>query len=93
MIPVIGALIGIGILVSGILYARTAMQQSAAPVASVTPTAMPTPVPPQTVSRIATTSAFAAFHDEVASLSAIIKEFTLQDASLVPPVFDVELGL
>lgn len=53
-------------------------------------TTYPTPTTVQRLSQIATDSAFLQFREEVASFSAIVTTFTLQDGSLVPPILDTE---
>lgn len=56
----------------------------------------PPPVPtqpPRPQSAVASTSAFADFSEAVASLSAEINGFVLNDAELTPPILDTGLGL
>lgn len=89
----IGTLLCLAILIAGVLYARSSVPvKEEAPVA-VTPTALPTPTPPPNLSRMATTSAFAAYSQEIASFSATLDSFTLQDSTLAPPILDLELNL
>lgn len=90
--PVIIALIiGISIIVATILFIRSNRGTVSPQQVMITPTIAVSPTPPQNVSRISTTSAFAAFSEEVASFSAIINSFPLQDGTLTPPVLDTEL--
>ena len=56
------------------------------------PTLLPTATPVQQVSAIATSSAFMTFTESVASLSATVNAFSLQDGSLAPPTLDLEIG-
>lgn len=90
---VIGAVLCTAILVFGFLYARSTAPATEAPPAAVRPTEVPTPTPPPNVSRIATTSAFMVFKEEIASFSATLNAFTLQDSTLAPPILDLELNL
>lgn len=90
---VIGAVLCVAILVFGFLYARSTTPTSNTPTVAVTPTEAPTPTPPPNVSRIATTSAFLTFKEEIASFSATLNAFSLQDSTLAPPIMDLELNL
>lgn len=88
------AMVGIVlILVVGIaaLYKKTQIT-SVAPEVKTTPTSVPTSTPSRHLSAIATTSAFRAFSENVASLSATINAFTLQDGSFTPPALDLDIG-
>lgn len=63
----------------------------------VTPTPTPstpiaTPTPARTLSPLATQSAFLLFEQSVASLSAGIAAYNVQDQSLTPPVLVLPLG-
>lgn len=90
---IIGTLLCLGVVVVGLLYARSITPAKEEAQVEVTPTVIPTPTPPPNISRIATTSAFAAFSQEIASFSAILESFTLQDSTLAPPILDLELNL
>lgn len=90
---VIGAVLCVGIVVFGILYARSTTPTTSAPPVAVTPTEIPTPTPPPNVSQIATTTAFIAFKEEIASFSATLNTFSLLDSTLAPPILDLELNL
>ncbi len=90
---VVGAILFVGIAVFGLLYAQSAAPTTSAPPVAVTPTQIPTPTPPPNVSRIATTTAFMAFKEEIASFSATLNSFSLQDSTLAPPILDLELNL
>lgn len=92
LIIVISAVLGIGILLFGILYFQSLQPIEEMP-STPTPTEVPTPTPTPNVSRIATTSAFRSFSEEVASFSATLNSFTIQDSTLAPPLLDLELGL
>lgn len=76
-----------------IFYMRTAREQQQVVQVTPTPTIILTPTPPQKLSAIASTSAFAAFQDSVASYSSKITSFTMQDGTLTPPIFELNLGL
>lgn len=90
---IIGIVLGVGILLFGFLYVRSTMQPAEVPVAQVTPTINPTPTPPLNLSGIASTSAFLKYSEDVASFSAILNAFNLQDATLAPPILDTEIDL
>lgn len=90
---IIAAFLGIGILVFGFLYIRNNKRPEAAVPIAVTPTEVPSPTPQANLSRISTTSAFLSYSEDVASFSAILNAFALQDATLVPPILDIELEL
>lgn len=90
---IIGAVLGIAILISGFFYLQSTRQPPAEPEPIIEPTQTPTPTPIPNLSRIATTSAFAAFSAEIASFSATLDSFSLQDSTLAPPSLDLELGL
>lgn len=90
---IIGAVLCVAILVFGLLYARSTTPATTAPPAAITPTEIPTPTPPPNVSRIATTSAFMVFKEEIGSFSATLNAFSLQDSTLAPPILDLELNL
>lgn len=93
VVMIIGGLLVIGILIFAFLYMRSAMPpKEEAPVA-ITPTTLLSPTPPPNLSRLSTTSAFLSYTEEVASFSAILSAFSLQDATLVPPILDIELDL
>ncbi|HLD24381.1 MAG TPA: hypothetical protein VJB96_00475 [Patescibacteria group bacterium] len=91
-IILIGGLVTVGALLFGFLYFSSMQPRDETP-ATPTPTEMPTPTPTPNVSRIATTSAFAAYSAEIASFSATVNSFTLQDSTLAPPILDLDLGL
>lgn len=90
---IIGALLFLGIIVSGFLYVKSSRRPAEEVLVPPTPTVTPSPTPPPKVSRIATTAAFASFSEEIASLSGVISSFTLQDSTLAPPIMDLDLGL
>lgn len=89
----IAGVIALGILIFGFLYVRSAAPANVEAPVAITPTQIPTPTPQPNLSRISTTSAFLSYVDEVASFSGIINSFSLQDATLVPPILDIELEL
>ena len=89
----ITAILGLGILIFGYLYIRSSTPVTVAPPAAITPTILPSPTPQPNLSRISTTSAFISFSEDIASFSAILNTFALQDATLVPPILDIELDL
>lgn len=88
---IIALIIGISIIIAMILFIQSNRSTVSQQQVAVTPTIAPSPTPPQNLSRISTTSAFRAFSEEVASFSAIINSFPLQDGTLTPPVLDTEL--
>ena len=90
---IIAIVLGVGILLFGFFYVRSTMQPDETPVAQVTPTINPTPTPALNLSGIASTSAFLKFSEDVASFSAILNAFNLQDATLTPPILDTEIDL
>jgi len=90
---IIAVVLGIGILLFGFLYVRSTMQPAEAPVAEVTPTINPTPTPALNLSGIASTSAFLKYSEDVSSFSSILNTFNLQDATLAPPILDIEIDL
>ncbi len=90
---IIAIVLGAGILLFGFLYVRSTMQPAEAPAPQVTPTVQPTPTPPLHLSGIASTSAFFKYSEDVASFSAILNAFNLQDATLAPPILDTEIDL
>ncbi len=92
-IIIIGGLLTLAIIVFGFLYIQSSKQAPVEPEPMATPTIVPTPTPPRNLSRIATTSAFAAFGQEIASFAATLDTFSLQDSTLAPPSLDLELGL
>ncbi|MEK7532813.1 MAG: hypothetical protein AAB542_00060 [Patescibacteria group bacterium] len=92
-IRIIAAFLVLGIVVSGFLYIRSSKPPEEVAPVEVTPTAVPSPTPPPNLSRISTTSAFRSYSEDVASFSAILNAFALQDATLVPPILDIELEL
>lgn len=63
--------------------------QPATPRNAPRPTIAATP-PSHRMSGIASTGAFLEFSGEIASLSAILNTFVLQDATLAPPVFETD---
>ena len=90
---IIAGVLCVGILIVSMLYLRSSSPEKTEPVATVSPTAIPTPTPPPNISRLASTSAFIAFSEEIASFSAVLDTFTLQDSTLAPPIMDTDLGL
>ena len=62
------------------------------PETAVTITPRPTPTPERLLSPVATQSAFLALSGHVASLSAGINNFVLDDPQLTPPLIDLPLG-
>lgn len=91
LVPILVAVIFVAAAL--ILYLRLSQQQSAPPVAQISPTPIPNPTQPSRLSLVATTSAFISFDSALASLSASINAFTLSDGTLAPPTLDIELGL
>lgn len=89
----IGGVLCLAILITGVLYARSVAPATQEVPVATTPTVLPTPTPPPNLSRIASTSAFGAFVQEIASFSATLESFTLQDSTLAPPILDLELNL
>lgn len=89
----IAGILTLGITIFGILYLKSAMPEKEEPIIPVTPTAVPTPTPPPNLSRISSSSAFLEFGAQVASFAAVLNAFTLQDASLTPPILDADLNL
>lgn len=92
LLLIVTVLLGSALVVVTILYMRS-LQSKEEPLFTPTPTAPPTPTPTPNVSRIATTSAFAAYSEEIASFSATLNSFTLQDSTLAPPILDLNIGL
>lgn len=89
-------ILGIALLLSIIAIGILSMQRvkpDAVVLSNPTPIEMSTPTPTPNVSNIATTSAFAAYSQEIASFSATINTFSLQDSTLAPPILDLNLGL
>lgn len=93
MYLIIAGILCVGILITSMLYLRTTTKPTQVQPVSATPTISPTPTPPPNISKIATTSAFAAYSQEIASFSATLDSFTLQDSSLTPPLMATDLGL
>lgn len=93
IIMIVAGVLGLGILIFGFLYLRSSTPPKEEVPVAVTPTTLPSPTPPPNLSRLSTTSAFMRYSDEVASFSAILNAFRLQDATLVPPILDIELDL
>lgn len=89
----VAGVIALGILIFGFLYVRSSMPAKVEAPVAITPTEIPTPTPQPNLSRISTTSAFLSYVEDVASFSGIINSFTLQDATLAPPILDIELEL
>lgn len=56
------------------------------------PTVTPTPTPIRLPSLLATQSAFLSLDTHVASLSTAIRDYSVQDPSLSPPVLTLPLG-
>lgn len=79
------------VLIFYMLNRRNSNETTPVPVAT-TPTPLATATPVQQVSAIATTSAFITFAENVASLSATVNAFSLQDGALSPPTLDLEIG-
>lgn len=90
---IIGILLLLGVIVFGVLYAGSITPAKEEVPATATPAVILTPTPPPNISRIATTSAFTAFSQEIASFSAMLESFTFQDSTLAPPILDLELNL
>lgn|GEM_PF-677768 len=89
----ITAILAVGIFLFGFLYVRSSAPAPVEQPAAITPTVLPSPTPQPNLSRISTTSAFMSFSQDIASFSAILNTFALQDPSLVPPILDIELDL
>ncbi|MBI3576881.1 hypothetical protein HY086_02505 [Candidatus Gottesmanbacteria bacterium] len=85
VVVVFGALLLLGL--------RFLSNQSAKPPVVVEkPAPTPTPTPVRLPSALATQSAFLKLEGNVASLSASIKNYVVDDPSLSPPVLDLPLG-
>ncbi len=89
IIAILSVIIVLGII--GFIFMQYNAGKQTTQVAEPTPTAFPTPTPVLQLSLIATTSAFITFTEHVASLSAQINGFSLQDGALNPPAFDTEI--
>jgi len=85
--------LGVVVLVLSIVAFRsfTSQKPPETPQPTPTPSIVVTPTPPQNLSRIASTSAFLEFGGEVASLSAVLNAFVLQDATLAPPILETDI--
>lgn len=92
-VMIVAGLLAVGILISGFLYLRSTTPPKEEAVVPATPTIVPTPTQQPNLSRISTTSAFMRYSEEVASFSAVLNAFSLQDSTLVPPILDIELDL
>ena len=92
VLPVLLIFALIFIVVFMMLLRTVAPNQTAGP-AAPTPTTQIFPTPAPVLSAIATTSAFMAFDEDVASLSAIVNAFSFDDTTLVAPVVDTDLGI
>ncbi len=93
MVLIVAAVLALGILIFGFLYLKSSTQPKEAPMTPIIPTTVPSPTPQPNLSRISTTSAFMGYSEEVASFSAILNAFSLQDGTLIPPILDIELDL
>jgi hypothetical protein len=93
LLLVVGSVFVLGIFIFGFLYVQSMRPATQEPAPAITPTEAPTPTPPPNLSRVATTSAFGAFGEEIASYAATLDAFSLQDSTLSPPILDLELGL
>lgn len=89
IIAILSSIIVLGIV--GFIFMQYNAGRQTTQVAEPTPTAFPTPTPVLALSQIATTSAFMSFTERVASLSAQINGFSLQDGALNPPALDTEI--
>lgn len=89
---IIGIIVAMCIVV-GILYTRLTANQSDGNAPTPIPTTVVTPTPVQSLSAISTTSAFMEYHNAVASFSATLTSFDMQDRGLTPPMLELELGL
>lgn len=89
IIAILSGIIVLGII--GFIFMQYSAGKETTQVAEPTPTAFPTPTPVLQLSQIATTSAFITFTEHVASLSAQINGFSLQDGALNPPALDTEI--
>lgn len=82
------------LMLTGVVYLLAS--RSASPEAPDQPAAQPTPLatatPVQQVSAISTSSAFLTFTENIASLSAKVNAFSIQDGALTPPALDLEIG-
>lgn len=92
-ILLIGGILLLSLVVFSFLFLQSNQTQQSAEPEEIVPTEVLTPTPLPNLSRISTTSAFRAFREEVASFSAVLNTFTLQDPAFTPPVFETELGL
>lgn len=89
IIAILSGIIVLGIV--GFIFMQYNAGRQTTQVAEPTPTVFPTPTPVLQLSQIATTSAFLSFTEHVASLSAQINGFSLQDGALNPPALDTEI--
>lgn len=92
-IAIAGIVLGLAILLTAVLYATSTTKDPVSQIPDPTPLALATPTPMRKFTQIASTSAFISFQASVASLSADINGFILQDSTLTPPVIDGDLGL
>lgn len=84
------SIIAIGVI--ALVYIQANKKPEIIRVAEPTPIVIITPTPVKQLTTIASTSAFMVFSEHVASLSAMVNEFSLQDGLLTPPLFDVEIS-
>ncbi len=77
----------------GLLISRIQKPTETQPAATPTPVAEPSITTMQPLSAVATTSAFIALENSVASLSSAINALNVSDTTLNPPTLDLPLGL
>lgn len=90
---IIAAVVATAIIVSGIFFGLSRMKPQVAqtlPTPTTGPVATPTPV--RQPSALATQSAFINFQGAIATLSAAIATYNVQDPSLTPPTLVLPLG-
>ena len=81
------------ILVPAVLYVKSSRESPITQLPVPTPLPAVSPTPLRVLSRVASSSAFAAYHSAVVTLSNSLNAFNLQDATLTPPILNTDLGL
>lgn len=90
---VVGGILFFIVVLSTLVFMKSQVNSRKVVVPSPTPFEIITPTPLRKPSFIASSSAFMQFTDEVASFSARINSFTMQDATLTPPIFDTAIEI
>lgn len=80
------------LLIAAVAYRQIAMQPKDDESPAPTPTATVTPTPIREFSGIANDPAFKELESDVASLSAGLRNYNIQDPSLSPPTLILDLG-